>query len=85
MKNDRQIHPLSTTDQINNIDEVGITNFFKAYRQTKETLSGDFYIGTKLMFTELKTIRTSPHGFICMAVMFFSIAVRHLTLFVLVF
>jgi hypothetical protein len=55
MRNDRQIHPLSTTDQINNVDEIGIPNFFKPYKRTKKTLSGDFHIGTKLTFEELKT------------------------------
>jgi hypothetical protein len=54
MRNDRQIHPLSTTDQINNVDEIGILNFFKPYKRTKKTLSGDFHIGTKLTFDELK-------------------------------
>ena len=54
MRNDRHIHPLSTTDQINNIDEIGVTNFFKAYKRTRKTLSGDFHIGTKLTFDEIK-------------------------------
>ncbi len=54
MRNDHHIHPLSTTDQINNIDEIGITNFFKAYKRIKKTLSGDFHIGTKLTFDEIK-------------------------------
>ena len=55
MRNDRQIHPLTTTDQINNIDEIGVLNFFKPYKRTKKTLSGDFHVGTKLTFDELKT------------------------------
>ncbi len=54
MRNDRQIHPLSTTDQINSIDEIGLLNFFKPYKRTKKTLSGDFHIGTTLTFDELK-------------------------------
>jgi hypothetical protein len=54
LRNNRQIHPLSTTDQINSIDEIGITNFFKAYKHTKKTLSGDFHIGTKYTFDEIK-------------------------------
>lgn len=54
IRNDHNIHPLSTTDQITNIDEIGITNYFKAYKRTKRTLSGDFHIGTKLSFDEIK-------------------------------
>jgi hypothetical protein len=54
MRNDRRIHPLSTTDQINHIDEIGVTNFFKAYERMRKTLSGDFHIGTKLTFDEIK-------------------------------
>jgi hypothetical protein len=54
MRNDRQIHPLFTTDQINSIDEIGLLNFFKPYKRTKKTLSGDFHIGTTLTFDELK-------------------------------
>jgi hypothetical protein len=54
MHNDHQIHPISTTDQINNVDEIGLLNFFKPYKRTKKTLSGDFHIGTKLTFNELK-------------------------------
>jgi hypothetical protein len=55
MHNERQIHPLSTTDQINNVDEIGLLNFFKPYKRTKKTLLGDFNIGTKLTFDEVKT------------------------------
>jgi hypothetical protein len=54
MRNDINIHPLSTTDQLNHIDEIGIPNYFKAYKKTKRTLSGDFHIGTKLPFDDLK-------------------------------
>jgi hypothetical protein len=54
IRNDHNIHPLSTSDQIIHIDEIGITNFFKAYKRTTRTLSGDFHIGTKLTFDELK-------------------------------
>lgn len=54
MRNDINIHPLSTTDQLIHIDKIGIPNYFKAYKKTKKTLSGDFHIGTKLTFDELK-------------------------------
>jgi hypothetical protein len=55
MQNDRQINPLSTTDQINKVDEIGLLNFFKPYKRAKKTPSGDFNIGTKLTFDEVKT------------------------------
>jgi hypothetical protein len=54
MRNDINIHPLSTTDQLNHIDEIGIPKYFKAYKKTQKTLSGDFHVGTKLPFKELK-------------------------------
>jgi hypothetical protein len=54
IRNDHNIHALSTSDQILHIDEIGITNYFKAYKRTKRTLSGDFHIGTNHTFDELK-------------------------------
>jgi hypothetical protein len=54
IRNDHNIHPITTSDQITNIDEIGITNYFKAYKRTKRTLSGDFHIGTKWSFEDLK-------------------------------
>jgi hypothetical protein len=57
IRNDHNIHPLSTTGQITNIDEIGIINYFKAYKRTKRTLSGDFHIGTSKTFDELKEHR----------------------------
>lgn len=57
IRNDHNIHSISTTDQITNIDEIGITNYFKAYKRTKRTLSGDFHINTKVSFDELKSHR----------------------------
>ncbi len=54
LRNDRQVHPLTTTDQINNINEVGLLNFFKPYKRSQRSLSGDFHIGTSLTFDELK-------------------------------
>ena len=53
LRNDIKINPLTTTDQINNLEEVGVPNYFRAYKRTKRTLSGDFYIGTKFTFEEL--------------------------------
>jgi hypothetical protein len=55
IRNDRKIHSLTTTDQINAITGDGLPNFFKPYKRNKKTLSGDFHIGTSLSFDELKT------------------------------
>jgi hypothetical protein len=54
IRNDVKIFPLSTIDQINNLELVGIMNHFKPYKQTKKTLSGDFHIATKLTFEALQ-------------------------------
>jgi hypothetical protein len=55
IRNDHNIHPITTSAaQITHMDEIGITNFFKAYKRTKRTLSGDFHIGTSIPFDELK-------------------------------
>lgn len=54
MRNDQQFQPLSIINQINNIDEIGVTHFFKAYKRTKKTLSGDFHIGAKHTFDKIK-------------------------------
>jgi len=37
LRNDRQVHPLTTTDQINNITEVGLLNFFKPYKRSQRS------------------------------------------------
>jgi hypothetical protein len=58
IRNDHNMHPINTTDQITHIDEIGIPNYFKAYKRTIRTLSGDFHIGTKLTFDELKENKT---------------------------
>jgi hypothetical protein len=55
LRNDRQVHPITTTDQINNINEDGLLSFFKPYKRSQRSLSGDFHIGTSLSFDELKT------------------------------
>jgi hypothetical protein len=70
MRNDRQIHPLSTTDQINSIDEIGLLNFFKPYKRTKKTLSGDFHIGTTLTFDELKAQRSMESKAVSLSTIF---------------
>jgi hypothetical protein len=55
LRNDCQVHSLTTTDQINNITEVGLLNFLKPNKRSQRSLSGDFHIGTSLTFDELKT------------------------------
>jgi hypothetical protein len=53
LRNDIKINLLTTTNQINHLEDIGIPNYFRAYKRTKKTLSGDFYIGTKYTFEEL--------------------------------
>jgi len=58
IQTDINIHPITTTNQVNNIEPVGIVNYFKPYKRTNKTLSGDFHIGTKLSFEDLKNNKT---------------------------
>jgi hypothetical protein len=52
VRSNLQIHPISTTYQINTIEHGGIPHYFKAYKKTKKTLSGDFHIGSRLSTQE---------------------------------
>lgn len=54
IRNDKHMLSLTTTDQINNVDNTSIRNFFKPYKRTTKTLSGDFHVGTKLSFEDFK-------------------------------
>jgi hypothetical protein len=54
IRSDKNMLPVTTTDQINNVDNTSIRNFFKPYKRTTKTLSGDFHIGTTLSFDEFK-------------------------------
>jgi len=53
VRNDVKIYPLSHSDQITNLEAVGLPNYFKAYRQNRKSLSGDFHISTNLAFDDL--------------------------------
>jgi len=53
VRNDVKIYPLSHSDQITNLEAVGLPNYFKAYRQNRKSLSGDFHIYTNLAFDDL--------------------------------
>jgi len=48
------IHALSTTDQIENLLEIGLQMFFKPCKQNWKKISGDFYITTSLPFDQLQ-------------------------------
>jgi hypothetical protein len=50
---DMKIYPIYTTNQINTLEHVGLINYFRPYKRTQKTLSGDFYIATKLSFDDL--------------------------------
>jgi len=54
IRSDVKIYPLSTTDQITTLELIGLYNYFKPYKRTQKTLSGDFHISTKLPFEDLK-------------------------------
>jgi hypothetical protein len=54
VRSDKNIYPLSTSDQILQLEAIGLTNYFRPYRQNRKTLSGDFNIATKLTFEELQ-------------------------------
>jgi len=54
IRSDVKIYPLSTTDQINTLEHIGLINYFKPYKRTQKTLSGDFCISTRLTFDSLK-------------------------------
>lgn len=54
IRSDVKIYPLSTTDQINSLEHIGLTNYFKPYKRTQKTLSGDFCISTKLPFESVR-------------------------------
>jgi hypothetical protein len=54
IRSDVKIYALSTTDQIANLEHIGLSNYFKPYKRTQKTLSGDFHISTKLSFQELQ-------------------------------
>lgn len=54
IRSDIKIYALSTTDQITNLEHIGLSNYFKPYKKTQKTLSGDFHISTKLSFQELQ-------------------------------
>ncbi len=49
VRSDLRINPLSTTDQINLLEIAGMTTYFKPYKRTKTTLSGNFHIAMKLL------------------------------------
>ena len=48
------MHPILTIDQLNSLEVIGITSYFKPYKRTQKHISGDFHIATKLPFEELK-------------------------------
>jgi hypothetical protein len=54
IRSDAKIYPLSTTDQINSLEQVGLYNYFKPYKRSQKTISGDFHVSTKLSFEDLK-------------------------------
>ncbi len=54
IRNDVNMYPLSTTDQINALKHIGITNYFKPYKRFQKTIAGDFHVQSKFTYEELK-------------------------------
>jgi hypothetical protein len=54
IRNDLKVHPISTTDQIWNLLDSGLITYFKAYKRSQKSLSGDFNISTSLPFAQLE-------------------------------
>jgi hypothetical protein len=50
IRTDIKIYPLSTSDQLRNLEQVGVLNYFKPNKRSQKTLSGYFYVQTKLDF-----------------------------------
>jgi hypothetical protein len=61
IRTDSKVNSLSTTDQINHLEPVGLSTYFKPYRYGQSHLSGDYFIISTLPFEELRdhaTIQT---------------------------
>jgi hypothetical protein len=54
IRSDTKIHALTTTDQINHLEPIGIQTYFKPYRKTQLHISGDYYIASKPSFQDLR-------------------------------
>jgi hypothetical protein len=54
IRNDIKVHSLSTSDQINGLEPIGLPTYFKPYCKMQTHISGDYYIATKLSFSELR-------------------------------
>lgn len=54
IRNDIKVNSLSTTDQINHLEAVGLPTYFRPYKKNQKHISGDYYIATKLSFEELR-------------------------------
>jgi hypothetical protein len=63
VRTDKHMLPLTTTDHINNVDNASLRNFFKPYKRTTKTLSGDFHIAMTLPFEEFKGHIKISHWF----------------------
>ena len=53
IRTDLKVNSLSTTDQINHLEPVGLSTYFKPYRYGLSHLSGDYFITSILPFEEL--------------------------------
>jgi hypothetical protein len=54
IRTDSKVLHLRTTDQVNELNSIGITNFFKPNKGTKKTLTGDFHINSPLTYEDFE-------------------------------
>jgi len=76
IQNDVKIYPLSTTDQINNLEHIGLSNYFKPYKRTQKTISGVFIslLNCPLMIS--KNIQPLTLGLCTMAIMCYTMPAK---------
>jgi hypothetical protein len=49
-----KIFPLSTSDKILNLEQIGLTHYFKPYKKSQKNLAGDYYVQSKFDFEAFK-------------------------------
>jgi hypothetical protein len=50
IRSDVQIYPLTTTDQIMNLEHTSLFKYFKPNKRSQKTIAGDFFVQTKHTF-----------------------------------
>jgi hypothetical protein len=68
IRSDINIHPISTTDQLNSLEAVGIMSYFKPYKWTQKHISVDFHIAQDCPLRNWRSTPPSRHGCFRMAI-----------------